>query len=60
MLDKLYITPRQWLHILRWSLYVVLFIVAMMVQTVVLGNRTLFGAHPHFVPVVITCVCLRM
>lgn len=59
MLDKFYITPKQWLHILRWSLYALLLLAAMMVQTVVFGNRTLFGTHPSFVPVVIACVCLR-
>ncbi len=59
MLDKLYVTPRQWMHILRWSLYALLLLAAMLVQTVVLGNRTLFGAKPDFVPVVITCICLR-
>ncbi len=59
MLDKLYITPRQWLLILRWTLYSFLFLTVMMVQTVVLGNRTIFGIHPSLVPVVVTCVCLR-
>ena len=59
MLDKFYITPKQWLHILRWSLYALLLLVAMMVQTVVFGNRLLFGAKPLLVPVVICCVCLR-
>lgn len=59
MLDKLYITPKQWLHILRWTLYTLLFLFAMMLQTVVFGNHKLFGVHPNFVPVVITCVCLR-
>ena len=59
MLDKLYITPKQWLHILRWTLYTLLLVLTMMVQTVVLGNRTIFGIHPDFVPVVIVCVCLR-
>lgn len=59
MLDKLYITPRQWMHILRWSLYTLLFLTAMLLQTVVLGHQTLLGAKPDFVPVVITCVCLR-
>lgn len=59
MLDKLYITPRQWLRILRWTLYLLLFLLAMLVQTVVLGNRTIFGTHPDLVPIVITCVCLR-
>lgn len=59
MLDKLYITPKQWMHILRWCLYALLLLVAIMLQTVVFGNRTLLGAHPNFVPVVIVCVCLR-
>lgn len=59
MLDKLYITPRQWLHILRWSLYSLLLLLAILVQTVVFGNHTLLGTHPNFVPVVIVCVCLR-
>lgn len=59
MLDKLYITPRQWMHILRWTLYALLFLLAMMLQTVVLGNRPIFGITPDFVPIVITCVCLR-
>ena len=59
MLDKFYITPKQWLHILRWSLYALLFLVAMMVQTVVFGNRLVFGTKPLLTPVVICCVCLR-
>lgn len=59
MLDKLYITPRQWLRILRWTLYALLFLLAMMVQTVVFGNRTFLGVQPDLVPVVIVCVCLR-
>ena len=54
MLDKLYITPRQWLRILRWTLYAALFLL-----TVVFGNRTILGAHPDLVAIVITCVCLR-
>lgn len=31
----------------------------MMVQTVVLGNRTVLGAQLDLVPVVVVCVCLR-
>lgn len=59
MLDKLYITPRQWLRILRWTLYALLFLLAMMIQTVVLGNRPIFGTQPDLITVVIVCVCLR-
>lgn len=59
MLDKLYITPRQWLRILRWTLYSLLFLLAMMIQTVVLGNRPVFGTQPDLITAVIVCVCLR-
>ena len=53
MLDKLYITPRQWLRILRWTLYAALFLLALLVQTVVFGNRTILGAHPDLVAIVL-------
>ena len=36
-----------------------LFLLALLVQTVVFGNRTILGAHPDLVAIVITCVCLR-
>ena len=45
--------------ILRWTLYAALFLLALLVQTVVFGNRTILGAHPDLVAIVITCVCLR-
>ena len=57
MLDKLYITPRQWLHFLRWALYALVLLVTAMLQTVVLAGRV--SICPDFVPIVITCVCLR-
>ncbi len=59
MLDKLYITPKQWMRIFRWALYSLLLLVAVMVQTVILGNRPFFGIKPDLVPLVIFCVCLR-
>ena len=57
MLDKLYITPRQWLHFLRWALYSLVLLLTAMLQTVVLAGRV--SICPDFVPIVITCVCLR-
>lgn len=59
MLDKLYITPKQWMHVLRWTLYSLLLLLAILLQTVIFGNRTILGIHPDLVPVVIVCVCLR-
>ena len=57
MLDKLYITPRQWLRFLRWALYALLLLFVAMLQTVVLAGRV--SVCPDFVPIVIACVCLR-
>lgn len=57
MLDKLYITPRQWLSFLRWALYSLLALLCAMLQTVVLANRV--TVCPDLVPIVIVCVCLR-
>lgn len=43
-------------NILKWSLYGLLFLLAMLVQTVVLGSRTILGARLSLVPVVVACV----
>ncbi len=59
MLDKLYITPKQWMRIFRWTLYSLLFLGCMMLQTVILGKHKLFGLRPDLIPIVISCVCLR-
>ena len=60
MLDKLYITPLQWLRILRWTLYSLLLLLALLLQTVVFGGgRTLLGVQPDLVPVVTTWSLLR-
>ena len=59
MLDKLYITPRQWMRFLRWCMYSLLLLAAILAQTVIFGHRTLLGGRPDFVPVVITCICMR-
>lgn len=58
MLEKFYITPGQWRHILRWFLYGMVFLGAMMLQTVILGRDGLFGQHPDIVAVVIITVCM--
>ena len=59
MLDKLYITPKQWMRIFRWALYSLLLLCAMLVQTVLLGKVMIFGTKIDPVSLVIFCVCLR-
>lgn len=59
MLDKLYITPKQWLRILRWGLYSLLFLLAMLTESSVFGRHALLGVCPQLVGVVVVCVCFR-
>lgn len=58
MLEKFYITPKQWKHILRWSLYSLLFLVAIIFQTVIWGKDGFLGHFPDLVAVVILTVCM--
>lgn len=58
MLEKFYITPGQWRHILRWALYTLLFLSAMILQTVIWGNDGFLGQYPDIVAVVIITVCM--
>lgn len=58
MSDKFYITPKQWRHILRWSLYTLLFLTGMIFQTVIWGKDGIFGHCPDLVAVVILTVCM--
>ncbi len=59
MLDKLYITPRQWGHIFRWTMYFLLVLAAILLQTVIFGNGGMFGQRPDLVALVIISVCFR-
>lgn len=43
-------------NILKWTLYGFLFLLVMMVQTVILGSRTILGTRLSLVPVAVACV----
>lgn len=59
MLNRLHLTQRQRRIALKWTLYTVLFLLTMMVQTVCLGNVEFFGVHLHLLMILVCCVCLR-
>lgn len=59
MLEKLRLTPRQWKILAKWSLYAVLVLTVMMVQTVCLGNVRIFGTSLSLMPIVCCCICLK-
>ena len=59
MLKHLHLTRRQWLGVLRWTLYSLLLLFVLLLQTVVLARNPVFGAKLAPVSVVIICVCIR-
>ena len=59
MLDKLYLTPKQWRRILRWTLYSLLFLSALIAETVILGRDGFWGQSLALSPLVIVCVAMR-
>ena len=60
MVNKLYLTPKQRLTILRWFLFVILLIIASVLQDVILCRFQLFGATTDLVPCVIILSCMIM
>ena len=58
LLDKLYITPKQRLSILKWSLLSLLTLSLSVLQDVVLCRFRLFGATTDLVPCVIILICI--
>ena len=59
MLKYFYLTKRQWLGILKWSLYGLLTLLVLLLQTVVLSPLSIFGAKLAPLPILIVCVCIR-
>ena len=57
-LNKLYLTPRQRLSILKWSLYCLLLVTLSVLQDVLLCRLQLFGATTELVPCGILMICL--
>ncbi len=59
MLKHLHLTRRQWLGILRWTLYSLLLLFVLLTQTIVLSRKPVFGVKLAPVGVVLICVCIR-
>lgn len=59
MLEKLHITVRQWLRLLKWTLYTLSFLLALLLETVTLGDVRLFGAQLHLIPSLLVCIAVK-
>jgi rod shape-determining protein MreD len=58
LLDKLYITPKQRLSILKWTLLGLVLLFLSVLQDVVLCRFRLFGAATDLVPCAIFLICI--
>lgn len=59
MLKYFHLTKLQWQGILRWSLYGLLTLLVLLLQTVVLSQLPVWGAKLTPLPALIVCVCVR-
>ena len=60
LLDKLYLTKKQRLSLLRWSLHAVVMVMLSLVQDVILCRMNLFGATTDLVPGAIFTLCMLL
>ena len=54
-----HLTKLQWQGILKWSLYGLLTLLVLLLQTVVLAKLPIWGARLTPLPALIVCVCVR-
>ena len=58
LVNKLYITPRQRKKMLRWALYALSCVIALILQDSVLAKFRLFGAVIDLAPCTIALICI--
>lgn len=59
MLKYVHLTRLQWQGILKWSLYGLLTLLVLLLQSVVLSKLPVLGAKLTPLPALIVCVCIR-
>ena len=59
MLKYFHLTKLQWKGILKWSLYGLLTLLVLLLQTVVLSKQTGLAVKPALLPALVVCVCVR-
>ena len=60
VLNKLYLTPKQRMTILRWVLYALMLVVLSVLQDVILCKASIFGATTDLVPCAIILICVEL
>ena len=59
MFKYFHLTKLQWKGVLKWSLYGLLTLLVLLLQTVVLAERPVLGARLTPLPALIVCICIR-
>lgn len=59
MLKHFHMTRRQWLAILKWSVYAALLVMTIVIQSAILARTPVFGVKLQLVPILLCCVCVR-
>ena len=59
MLKYFHLTKRQWQGVLKWSLYGLLTLLTLLLQTSVLAKTPILGTKLAPLPALIVCVCVR-
>ena len=59
MFRHFYLTKRQWFGILKWTVYSLLFLLAIVGQSVILSRLSIFGAKINAIPILLVCICMR-
>ena len=60
LLNKLYMTNKQRVSLLRWSLYALLLLILSVLQDVVLCRMRIFGATTDLIPAAIFLICILL
>lgn len=55
----LHLTKLQWLGILKWTLYALLFLFLLITQGVLCAQYPIFGLKLSFLPILFVCVCAQ-
>ena len=59
MFQHFHLTRRQWFGILKWSVYVLVFLLTVVTQSAILSRLRPFGLKFSVVPILLVCICLR-
>lgn len=59
MFRHFHLTRQQWKQIVKWLVYAAFFLGLLLMQTVVLAKKPLFGVKLCLIPALLVCVCVK-